>query len=60
MKCLPRVLFKSLAWMGAAAMLACLGACGGGGGSDAPGGGGGTLTSSSITLPSNVQVVTTH
>lgn len=59
MKCLPRVLFKSLALMGAAVMLSCLGACGGGGGSDTAGSGG-TLTSSSITLPSNVQVVTTH
>lgn len=37
-------------------------ACGGGGSSDVSGagGGGGTVTTSNITLPSSVQVVTTN
>lgn len=41
-----------------------LSACGGGGSSDVSGGGGGggggTVTTSNITLPSSVQVVTTN
>ena len=55
-------LFKVMVVAGTCAVLASLGACGGGSTAAADTGGGSSdpVTSSSITLPSSVQVVTTN
>lgn len=57
-----RSILKTTAWLGTALALSALSACGGGD-TVASGGSGGNsppLTSSSITLPTTVQVVSAH